>query len=116
MATRKSTTPGKDGQGGDTGVAIETRRKEKLAKPPLFQVLFHNDNYTTMEFVVWVLQSVFLKSESDAMAIMLNIHRSGMGVAGVYSKEVAETKIEKTHALAREHEFPLKLTMEPEEL
>jgi ATP-dependent Clp protease adaptor protein ClpS len=116
MATRKSTTPGKDSQVGDSDVAIETLRKEKLAKPPLFQVLFHNDNYTTMEFVVWVLQSIFLKSESDAMAIMLNIHRSGMGVAGVYSKEIAETKIEKTHALAREHEFPLKLTMEPEEL
>src|SRR4029078_9282595 len=82
----------------------------------LYKVLFHNDNYTPMEFVVMVLPEVFHKSESDAVAIMLNVHRNGLGVAGVYTYEVAETKINKTHALAKEHEFPLKLTMEPEEL
>ena len=114
MATRK--TPGTDG--GDTGVVTESKpkSKEKLQRPPLFKVLFHNDNYTTMEFVVAVLREVFHKSESDAVAIMLNVHRNGLGVAGVYTFEVAETKINKTHALAKEHEFPLKLTMEPEEL
>lgn len=102
--------------GGDTGVVTETKKKEKLQKPPLFKVLFHNDNYTTMEFVIAVLSDVFHKSESDAVAIMLNVHRTGLGVAGVFTYEVAETKINRTHALAREHEFPLKLTMEPEDV
>ena len=101
---------------GGTGVATETKRKEQLKQPPLFKVLFHNDNYTTMEFVVQALMEFFQKNESDAVAIMLSIHKSGFGVAGVYTHEVAETKIEKTHAAARAREYPLRLTMEPEEL
>ncbi|MFO0594654.1 MAG: ATP-dependent Clp protease adaptor ClpS [Myxococcaceae bacterium] len=112
MATKHR--PGRDD--GDTGVATQTRKKEQLKKPPLFRVLFHNDNYTTMEFVVFVLQSVFNKTESDAMQIMLNVHRNGLGVAGVYTKDVAETKVNKTHQLAKEAEYPLKLSIEPEEL
>ncbi len=112
MATKHR--PSKDD--GDTGVATATKRKEQLKKPPLFKVLFHNDNYTTMEFVVFVLQSVFHKTEYDAMLIMLNVHRTGVGVAGVYTREIAEMKVNKTHQLAKEHEFPLKLSIEPEEL
>lgn len=112
MATKHR--PSSDG--ADTNVATQTRKKEQLKKPPLFRVLFHNDNYTTMEFVVFVLQSVFHKSESDSMLIMLNVHRTGLGVAGVFTKEVAEMKVNKTHRLAKEHEFPLKLSIEPEEL
>lgn len=112
MATKHR--PGTDD--GDTGVATQTKKKEQLKKPPLFKVLFHNDNYTTMEFVVFVLQTVFNKSESDAMLIMLNVHRTGTGVAGIYTKEIAETKVSKTHALAKEAEYPLKLSIEPEEL
>ena len=100
---------------GGTDIATESKKKEQLKKPPLFKVLFHNDNYTTMEFVVWVLQAVFHKSESDSQMIMLNVHRNGVGVAGVYTKEVAETKVQRTHQLAKEHEFPLKLSIEPEE-
>lgn len=100
---------------GDTGTVTETKKKEKLEKPKLFRVLFHNDNYTTMEFVVAVLRDVFNKSESDAVAIMLNVHRNGLGVAGVYTWEVAETKLRKTEALARSSDFPLKLSLEPEE-
>ena len=100
---------------GDTGLATATKRKEQLKKPPLYKVLFHNDNYTTMEFVVWVLRSVFHKSESDSVTIMLQVHRNGLGVAGVYTRDVAETKINKTHQLAMESEFPLKLSLEPEE-
>lgn len=111
-----ATKPGPGGDEGGTGVATETKKKEQLKKPPLFKVLFHNDNYTTMEFVVFVLRSVFHKSETDSVTIMLNVHRNGVGVAGVYTRDVAETKINQTHQLAREHEFPLKLTMEPEEL
>jgi ATP-dependent Clp protease adaptor protein ClpS len=105
-----------DGDAGDSGVATETKKKELLKKPPLFKVLFHNDNYTTMEFVVWVLQTVFHKSDSDAVQVMLNVHKNGVGVAGVFTKDVADTKVEKTHQLAKEHEFPLKLSIEPEEL
>ena len=111
MATRR-----KQDDSGDTGVVTETKKKEKLQKPPLFKVLFHNDNYTTMEFVVAVLREIFHKSESDSVQIMLNIHRNGLGVAGVYTYEVAETKVNKTLALAKEAEFPLKLTIEPEEV
>jgi ATP-dependent Clp protease adaptor protein ClpS len=111
MATKHR--PGEGG--GDTGTVTETKKKEKLQKPPLFKVLFHNDNYTTMEFVVAVLRDVFNKSESDAVAIMLNVHRNGLGVAGVYTWEVAETKLRKTEALARASDFPLRLSLEPEE-
>jgi ATP-dependent Clp protease adaptor protein ClpS len=111
MATRRKV--GHDD--GDTSVATETKQKEQLKKPPLYRVLFHNDNYTTMEFVVWVLLSVFHKSESDAVSIMLNVHRNGAGVAGVYTREVAETKVNKVHQLAKEQEYPLKLSLEPED-
>lgn len=104
------------GLGADDGeTATETRKKEALKKPPQYRVLFHNDNYTTMDFVVFILRTVFMKSESDSVAIMLSVHQNGFGVAGVYTRDVAETKINKTHQLARENEFPLKLTMEPEE-
>ncbi len=115
MASKPQQGQGEGDEGG-TGLATETKLKEQLKKPPLFKVLFHNDNYTTMEFVVWVLRTVFHKSESDSVAIMFNVHKNGFGVAGVFSKEIAETKVEKTHALAKEHEFPLRLTLEPEEI
>jgi ATP-dependent Clp protease adaptor protein ClpS len=86
--------------------------KEKVEEPPLFKVLLHNDDYTTMEFVVWVLESVFNMPEEQAIQVMLNVHLRGTGVAGIYTYEVAETKVEKTTALAREQEFPLLVTME----
>lgn len=100
---------------GDVQVLPDTRTRERTQRPRLYKVLFHNDNYTTMEFVVAVLRQVFHRSESDAMAIMLNVHRQGVGVAGVYTWEIAETKVRTTEALAREHEFPLKLSLEPED-
>ncbi|HXG59242.1 MAG TPA: ATP-dependent Clp protease adaptor ClpS [Thermoanaerobaculia bacterium] len=86
--------------------------REKVEEPPLFKVLLHNDDYTTMEFVVWILQSVFNMPEEQAIQVMLNVHFRGVGVAGVYTWEVAETKVSTTTALAREHEFPLLVTME----
>lgn len=85
---------------------------EKVEEPPLFKVLLHNDDYTTMEFVVWVLEAVFGMTEEQAIQIMLNVHVKGVGVAGVYTYEIAEMKVEKTTSLAREHEFPLLCTME----
>ena len=94
----------------DSGVVTETEKE--LKNPAMYRVLLHNDDYTTMEFVVEVLQGVFHKTPADATQIMLHIHRSGIGVAGVYTHEVAETKVAIVEAMARQHEFPLKCTME----
>lgn len=93
---------------------VLTESKQKLQKPPLFKVLIHNDNYTTMDFVVFVLMQVFGRSETEAIRIMLQVHNQGVGIAGVYTHEIAETKVERVAALAREHEFPLLCTMEEE--
>ena len=94
---------------GDT--ATETRRK--VQRPPMYKVLLHNDDYTTREFVVWVLQTVFHKNETDAVAIMSHVHNHGIGVAGIYTFEVAETKVTKTMHLAKAQQFPLQLSIEP---
>ena len=91
-------------------VISETR--DEIDEPPMFRVLLHNDDYTTMEFVVEILMLVFRKSPGDAVKIMLNIHHKGIGVCGVYSYEISETKVNEVHALARQHGFPLKCTME----
>ena len=88
--------------------------EEDLEEPPMYRVLLLNDDYTTMDFVVDILMSVFQKSAGEATRIMLNVHRAGVGVCGVFSYEVAETKVETVHALAREQGFPLKCTMEKE--
>src|SRR6476659_6752009 len=88
--------------------------EEKTEEPPLFKVLLHNDDYTTMEFVVYVLQSVFNLDEDKAIQIMLNVHVKGIGVAGVYTYEIAEMKVSRTTEMARENEFPLLCTMEEE--
>ncbi len=100
----------------DSDVATQTRTEKKVDKPRLYKVLFHNDNYTTMEFVVYVLKEVFHRSEADSVQIMLQVHHQGVGLAGVYTYDVAQTKISTTEALAREQEYPLRLSMEPEEV
>jgi ATP-dependent Clp protease adaptor protein ClpS len=86
--------------------------EEKTEEPPLYKVLLHNDDYTTMDFVVHVLQSIFNMAEDQAIQVMLNVHVKGIGVAGVYTYEVAEMKVAKTTAMAREQEFPLLVTIE----
>jgi len=86
--------------------------QEKVEEPSLFKVLLHNDDYTTMDFVVYVLVSIFNMTEDQAVQVMLNVHLRGIGVAGIYTYEVAEMKVDKTISLAREHEFPLLCTME----
>jgi ATP-dependent Clp protease adaptor protein ClpS len=92
----------------------DTRHEPALERPRLWRVLLHNDDYTTQEFVVFVLETVFHKPRADAFAIMMAVHRSGLGVAGVYTHDVAQTKLRTTRDLAEEHEFPLLVTMEPE--
>jgi ATP-dependent Clp protease adaptor protein ClpS len=86
--------------------------REKVEEPPLFKVLLHNDDYTTMDFVVYVLESVFNMPEEQAVQVMLNVHVRGVGVAGIYTYEIAEMKVEKVTALAQQHEYPLLCTME----
>ena len=100
--------------GPKTREATRTRPKTVAKKPPLFKVLLHNDHYTTMDFVVDVLRNVFNKPMMEALNIMLSVHRSGAGIAGVYPAEIAETKIDRVHRLAQEQGFPLKCSMEPE--
>jgi len=92
--------------------AVATKKKVELSEPPRFTVLLHNDDFTTMEFVVMILKSVFNKNLTAATEIMLQVHKSGIGVAGVYTREVAETKVATVHELARKNEHPLKCTME----
>jgi len=103
------------GQGSPReSILTESRNEEKLERPRLWRVLLHNDDYTTQEFVVWVLETVFRKPRAEAFTIMMAVHRSGLGVAGVYTHDVAETKLKTTQQMAEEQEFPLLVTMEPE--
>ncbi len=99
----------------DIGVVTEAKPRVKAKRPRMFRVLVHNDDYTTREFVVDVLCAVFRHSEARATEIMLQVHHTGVGVAGVFTREIAETKIAIVEQLAREQEFPLLLTMEPDE-
>ena len=96
----------------DTHDQVVTKTRKKLKPPTGYKVLLHNDNYTTMEFVVYVLESIFNKSPSDAMRIMLHVHKNGIGVCGVFTHEVAETKVVAVHDLASQYEYPLKASME----
>ena len=99
----------------ESGTATETEIEIKTRRPRLYRVLVHNDDYTTREFVVDVLMGVFRHSEAAAMRIMLHVHTTGIGVAGIFTREVAETKVATVERLARENEYPLQMTMEPEE-
>jgi len=96
----------------DDEVASET--EEEVTEPPLYRVLLHNDDYTTMEFVVEVLIFVFNKSVEQATQIMLNVHHNGIGVCGVFLYDIAESKVDTVQKLASDQGFPLKCTMEKE--
>lgn len=96
----------------DFGEELETHLEEKLEQPRMYKVLLHNDDYTTMEFVVEILEQVFHKSSAEATHIMLLIHRSGLGICGIYTAEVAETKVELVHHLAKKNGYPLQCSME----
>jgi len=90
------------------------QEREKTKRPRLWKVLLHNDDFTTMDFVVLVLVTYFQKSHAEATHVMLQVHRKGVGVAGVYARDVAETKIKQVMKEARASGMPLKLTTEPE--
>ena len=112
-----SKKPKRDDGGVDVQDNPDTKptEKAKLQKPKRYRVLLHNDDYTPMFFVVQVLLFVFNKSESDAQSIMLHAHTRGYAVAGVYSFEVAETKVDETMKHASEAQYPLLCTLEPDE-
>ena len=95
------------------GVAVD-EVKPKLRKPPLYRVILVNDDYTPMEFVVLVLQRFFHKGREEAVQIMLNVHTRGSGVCGVFTAEIAETKVRQVLSFSRDNKHPLQCTMEPE--
>jgi len=88
------------------------RTEGVLQEPSQYKILMHNDHYTTMDFVVQILETVFNKPSYEAAQIMLNIHTKGVGVCGIFTAEIAETKVDTVHSLARQHGFPLKCSME----
>lgn len=90
----------------------ESKDRDSLQEPPLYKVLLHNDDYTTMDFVVMILQEVFQKNTAEATRIMLNVHHQGIGIAGIFTREVGETKVAIVHRLAKNYQFPLKCSLE----
>ena len=95
------------------GLRFATRKSEKLKEPEEFRVILLNDHFTTMDFVIDILVGVFHKSEIDARRIMLDVHHKGKGIVGQYPWDIAQTKAEQVHHLAREREFPLRCVVEP---
>ena len=95
-------------------IESESQTSERVEHPRLWKVLLHNDDFTTQEFVVWVLETVFHLPHADAFAIMMHVHQAGVGVAGLFTRDVAETKVRATQQLAEQHEYPLLVTAEPD--
>jgi ATP-dependent Clp protease adaptor protein ClpS len=91
---------------------LQIEEETAAREPKMYRVVLHNDHYTTMEFVVEVLVNVFAKSSPEATQIMLDVHRRGSGECGVFSRDIARTKVAQVHALARQHEFPLRCSYE----
>lgn len=95
----------------DDGLAVETA-KPKLKQPPLFKVVLHNDDFTPMEFVVEILETFFSMNREKAVQVMLHVHTKGKGVCGVFTRDIAETKVEMVNQYARDHQHPLLCAME----
>tara|TARA_R110000824_G_scaffold399843_1_gene605960 strand:+ start:50302 stop:50634 length:333 start_codon:yes stop_codon:yes gene_type:complete len=102
------------GDDDDLNIGVVTKTKPKTKKPSLYKVLLLNDDYTPMEFVVLVLEQFFNKGREDATRIMLHVHQHGVGLCGLYTYEVAETKVTQVMDFARQHQHPLQCTMERE--
>ena len=103
-----------DNQGNNSGTGVVLESKPKTKKPSMYRVVMLNDDYTPMEFVVMVLERVFSKANEEAIKIMLHVHQKGVGICGVYTFEVAETKVGQVMELAKEHQHPLQCTLEKE--
>lgn len=95
----------------DSGLAVQTA-KPKIKQPPLYKVMLLNDDYTPMDFVVKVLETFFYMGREKATQIMLHVHTQGMGVCGVFTRDIAETKVQQVNHYARDHQHPLLCTME----
>ncbi len=96
------------------GVGVISKTSPKTKKPSMYKVLLLNDDFTPQEFVVWLLQAIFKKSPEDALKIMLHVHQNNVGICGVYTYEVAETKVAQVMELSRRNQHPLQCTMEKE--
>ena len=112
MPNRRQDQPNIGGGRDGTGVGVVTRTKPKLQKPSMYRVLLLNDDYTPMEFVVYVLEQIFNKDRDEATKIMLHVHQHGVGMCGVFTYEVAETKVTQVVDSARRNQHPLQCTME----
>ncbi|PPB82172.1 ATP-dependent Clp protease adaptor protein ClpS [Albidovulum inexpectatum] len=102
------------GEDGDSESSVVTKTRPKTQRPPLYKVILLNDDYTPMEFVVHVLERFFHMSHAQAFEVMLTVHKKGLAVVGVFSYEVAETKVAQVMDFARRHQHPLQCTMERE--
>lgn len=115
---RNSDDQNEDGDDGGVGpgqdIGVVTKTAPKTKRPSLYKVLLLNDDYTPQEFVVWLLQTVFKKDAEDAVRVMLHVHQNGVGVCGVYTYEIAETKVAQVMELSRRNQHPLQCTMERE--
>lgn len=109
-----SNTPDPIDNDGLSVIIAEPETKNRVKRPPLYRVLLLNDDYTTMEFVIEVLVTIFRHSEEKAAQIMLHVHQRGSGICGVYTREVAESKVEQVMQLAQQNQHPLQCTMEPD--
>ena len=118
MATKNPSKPPaphtQPARGDDSGSVVLERRTQKTKPPQMYQVVMLNDDYTPMEFVIHVLERYFHKTRDEATGIMLNVHHEGAGVGGVYTYEVAETKVMQVMEFSRQHQHPLQCVMERE--
>ncbi len=96
------------------GTSIQEKEEQKTREPDMFRVVLLNDDYTTMDFVVWIIQKIFHKPAAEATKIMMDVHKKGRGVVGVYSYDIARTKTVQVKQLAKEHEYPLECVIEKE--
>jgi ATP-dependent Clp protease adaptor protein ClpS len=110
---KKPAKPGKPGKDG--GTDAQTMERTKLHRPPLWRVVMHNDDFTTQEFVILVLVNFFRKDMTEANHLMLKVHMTGKAIVAVYTRDIAETKVEQVTDFAREQGHPLMLTLEPDE-
>ena len=108
-------TPGDNGEGDDQELGVATKTRVRTKKPSLYRVMLLNDDYTPMEFVVFVLERFFNKSREEATRIMLHVHQKGVGLCGVYTYEVAETKVAQVLDMAQRNEHPLQCIMEKDD-